>query len=275
MRWMLCILVLVVTGFSVAAEDKPSDLKVEASGLRVIAPFSVNDEALNAFGSRTPGTTATLLITSPSDRIVHFDHASSTITRFTDDKGNDLLAKPAGPATPNPEKIVQQGLALFPQISKDGKACAVEVNAPVLPAKGSTSIKLAGTLTLVCASATKEIVQKDVPVKNGSKIDAQKLALTLVQVGKPLVGDEPLSITLRSHESLDDLADVKFFKADGTEIKSRSVGGLSKMAVLGELTVEWCFNLAEMSDAVTIKLFVWSDRQVKKTNFELTIGPGL
>ena len=80
MRWMLCILVLVVTGFSVAAEDKPSDLKVEASGLRVIAPFSVNDEALNAFGSRTPGTTATLLITSPSDRIVHFDHASSTIT---------------------------------------------------------------------------------------------------------------------------------------------------------------------------------------------------
>ena len=275
MRWMLCVLVLLTAAFSSAAEDKPSDLKVEASGLRVIAPFSVNDEALNAFGSRTPGTTATLLITSPSTRIVHFDHEGSTITQFTDDKGNDLLAKPAGPAAPNPEKIVQQGLALFPQISKDGKACAVEVNAPVLPAKGSTSIKLAGTLTLVCASATKEIVQKDVPVKNGAKIDAEKLALTLVQVGKPLVGDEPLSITLRSHESLDDLADVKFFKADGTEIKSRSVGGLSKMAVLGELTVEWCFNLAEMADAVTIKVLVWSDRQVKKTHFELTIGPGL
>jgi hypothetical protein len=276
MKWMaITILTCVATLGLAAAEDKPSDLKVEASALRVIAPYTTTDEALNAFGSRNPGTTVTLLITTPSDRLVHFDHQASSITKFADDKGNDLLARPAGPAAPTPEKIVPQGLALFPQIAKDGKACAIEVNAPLLPAKASTAIKLAGTVTMICASATKEIVQKDVPVKNGSKITTADLELSLVRVGKPDVGDEPLSLTLRSHKNLDDLADVKFFKADGTEIKSRSIGGISKMAVLGELTVEWSFNLAEVADAVTVKLYLWSDRQVKKANFDLTIGPGL
>jgi hypothetical protein len=258
-----------------AAEDKPSDLKVEASALRVVAPYTNADEALNAFGSRTPGTTVTLLISSPSDRIVHFEHAASAVTKFTDDKGNDLLARAAGPVPPNGEKIVPQGFSLFPLLSKDGKACALEVSAPLLPAKGSAAVKLAGTLTMLCASATKEIIQKDVAVKNGSKIETPTMKLTFEHIGKPDVGDEPLSITLRSHNNLDDVADVQFYKADGTLIRSRSIGGISKMAVLGELTVEWCFNLAENVDAVTLKLNMWSDVQKKKVDFDLTIGPGL
>ena len=274
-KWMAVAMVLGIATFARAADEKPSDLKVEASALRVVAPYSNADEALNAFGSRTPGTTVTLLIASPSDRIVHFDHAASAVAKFTDDKGNDLLARAAGPVPPNGEAIVPQGFSLFPLISKDGKACAVEVSAPLLPAKGSAAVKLSGSVTMLCASATKEFIQKDVPVKNGSRIETPSLKLTLEHIGKPDVGDEPLSITLRSHNNLDDVADVKFFKADGTEIKSRSIGGISKMAVLGELTVEWCFNLAENADAVTLKLNMWTDVQKKKASFDLTIGPGL
>ena len=43
--------------------------------------------------------------------------------------------------------------------------------------------------------------------------------------------------------------------------------------MLGELTVEWCFNLAENVDAVTLKLNMWSDVQKKKVDLDHNIFP--
>ena len=254
-----------------AAEDKPAELSIETAGVRVVAPFKSADVALNPFGNRIAGTCVALLITSPAN-FIHFDASESAITKFADDKGKDLLANVAGPA-PVIELLTPKGFGA-PVISKEGNACAIEVNAPLLPEKGSTTLKLAGTITMVCASGKKEIVQKDVPVKDGSKIEADGLKMTFEAVGKPQFDKDPLSITLTSHDALDRVADVKFFKPDGTEIKSRSTMKQSA-AVLGSLTVDWSFNLAEAADVVTVKIYLWSDLQKKKQNFELTISTGL
>ena len=272
--WFCSVIAFGVRG-APAEEVKPADLSVEASGLRVIAPFKNADEALNAFGSRTPGTTVTLMISSPSSNFVSFDTAESKIAVFTDDKGNDLLAKLAGPSPQQGTAIKADGFSFFPLISKDAHACAVDVNAALLPAKGCATIKLAGSVVMLCASAKREFVQKDIPVKDGSKLEADGIKLSFYQVGKPLVGAEPLSITLHAHEDISRIADVKFFTANGVEIASRSMGAPSKMAVLSSLTVDWTFNLAQQADAVTMKLYLWSDLQKKTQTFELNIGAGL
>jgi len=268
LRLLLSLYLCACAANSWAGEEPASDLKVEASGLRIVAPFSNADKLLNAFSARAPGTTVTLLIASETGGFVRLDPAASAVLKFTDDKGTDLFArKPDEPASAS-------GLNLSPVISKDGKACAVEVNATGTPAKGSTSLKLSGTMTMLCASARTEFVQKDIAVKNGSKITAPGLDLTLEKVGKPDVGDEPLSITLRASKSLDSIAEIKFFSADGKEIKSRSAG-MAKMGVLGSLIVEWTFNLAETADAVTAKLYFWTDLKKKKVDFDLSVQVGL
>jgi hypothetical protein len=255
-----------------AAEDKPAELSIEATGLRVVAPFKNADVALNAFGNRASGTCVSLLIASPAN-FIHFDASESIVTKFADDKGKDLLAKVPGPA-PAIELLTPQGFGAH-VISKEGNACAIEVNSPLLPEKGSTTLKLAGTITMICASGKKELIQKDVRVKDGSKLEADGLKMTFYAVGKPQFDKDPLSITLTSHDELDRVADIKFFKPDGTEIKSRSTMKKSAIAGGGSLTVDWAFNLAELTDVVTVKIYLWSDIQKKKQDFELAISTGL
>jgi hypothetical protein len=276
---LLSMCVLLPFAALAATEEKPAELTVEAAGLRVIAPFKTADAALNAFSSQTPGTCVSLLISSPTDHFVHFDSHDSVITKFTDDRGKDLLAKTSGPTPPDGEPLVQQGFSLFPQISKDGKACAVEITAGLLPDKGAAAIKLSGVIAMLSSSAKREFIQKDVALKPDSKIVADDLKLSIARVEVPdrtdeRAGHEALAVTLRAHQELDRIAEMKFYNADGKEIFSRSAG-VTKMGVLGTLTVDWTFNLAERADTVIVKIYLWSDFQTKKQNFDLAISTGL
>jgi hypothetical protein len=267
---------LSVAAFASAGEAE-SDLTVEAQGLRLVAKATSNDESLRPFGSQ-PGTSVALRIASAAGGLIQFDSESSTISRFTDDKGNDLLARATSKKTNVTGEVVDvvelAGFGMFPKISKDGKSCALEVLAPNLPAKGCTRMKLEGVITMLCASQKNEQAIKDVAVKNGTKIAAPGLDLTLDNVGKPDFGEDPFSVTVRSHSKLDNVAEIRFFKADGSEIKSHQTG-TSKMAILGSLTVEWTYSLAEKADVATVKIFSWADMQKKKVAFKLDVDVGL
>lgn len=262
--WLSLALLVSVAGL--CAED--SDIKVEAAGLRIVAPSA--DESMRAF-NWTAGTTVSLLIASPKGGLIQFDGESSALTKFLDGKGNDLLAKSAN----GPRGFANPGFSMFPRISADGKVCTIEVNSQNLPAKGTTQIKVEGIVTMLCATRKTEHVQGNVTLKSGTKLTGPAgLELSIENVAKPDFGDEPLGLTLRSSKKLDDIADIKFFKADGSEIKCRRTG-TSKMGIFGSLTVEWNYNLAEKVDAATVKIYMWSDMQKQRVPFSLDVGVGL
>jgi hypothetical protein len=255
-------------------------LKVEATGLRLVAPAASADESLRAFGGSmadwSVGTSIALLVSCSSGGLIQFDAANSSLAKLTDDKGTDLLAKPAptSSAPAGPRGAVRSiGFSLFPRISKDGRYCAMEVSSPGLPAKGSTRIHLEGVIAMLCATEKSEHAQKGVPLQKSSKIAAQDLELTILDAGKPDTGDEPWSVTLRAYRDLDAVAEVRFFKADGTEIKSRRTG-TSRMGLLGAVTVDWSFNLAEKADTATVKVFVWSNLKKRQAPFSLDVDVG-
>ena len=254
-----------LTGFSGEADG---DLKVQANGLRVVARSTGEDETLRPFSSPS-GTTVALLISSQKGGLIQFDAENSALSRFTDEKGNDLLAR-----TELDKGAGQPGFSMFPKVSADGKYCALEVFAPGRPAKESAHLKVEGVVTMLCASEKTETPVKDVAMKNATKFSAAGLEITLDNVGKPDFGDEPFSVTLRSHSKLDNVAEIRFCKADGTEIKSHRTGS-SKMAILGSLTVEWTYSLAEKVDLALIKVFVWKDMEKKKVPFKLDVDVGL
>jgi hypothetical protein len=267
MRLFVFCLLLLPLRLAMAADAQENDLKAEVSGLRIVAP-SAHGNALRAFNWQS-GTTLALLITSERGGFVHFDQKNSTISRLTDDKGTDLMTKFEGEpwfGTP--------GFALLGNISKDGKASAVEINAPNFPAKGAAHLKLDGVVTMLCATATKEYEQKLIALKNGTALKADKLELTIEDVGTPEWGDEPLGLTMRSSTELDEIAEIKFFTADGKEIPSRRTG-TSKMGILGAMSVAWDYRLAQKVDVATVKIYVWSDLQKKRVPFSMSVDVGL
>jgi hypothetical protein len=264
-----------------AAGEADNELKIEASGLRLVARAVSEDESVRAFNwslaDWAPGTAVALLVTAPKGGLVQFAGADSTLTKFTDDKGTDLLARPAVEAV-NPQRGAMRstgntGLSLFPKVSKDGRFCAVEVHTPNLPAKGASRLRLEGIITMLCATEKTEHAQTGVPLRKSATITAPNLELVICEAGKPEMGDEPLGLTLRASRDLDDVAEIRFYKPDGSEIKSRRTG-TSKLGLLGALTVDWSYNLAEQVDSATVKVFLWKEMRKTKTPFQLDIDVG-
>ncbi|MGD0093960.1 MAG: hypothetical protein ABSE73_28965 [Planctomycetota bacterium] len=276
----LCGTVLAASLFLPAAEGD-GELKIEATGLRLVAPAVSADESVRAFNwslaDWSPGTAVALLITAPKGGLVQFDSANSMLIKFSDDKGTDLLARPPTSA-PNQQRGTMRstgntGISLFPKVSQDGRFCAVEVNTPNLPAKGASRLRLEGVITMLCATEKTEHAQKNVPLRDSATINAPNLELIIRETGKPEMGAEPLGLTLRACRDLDEVAEIRFYKPDGSEIKSRRTG-TSKMGLLGTLTVDWNYNLAELVDSATVKVFLWKDMRKTKTPFGLDIDVG-
>jgi hypothetical protein len=263
------------------AGESGEEIKVVATGLRLVAPPVSQDESVRAFNwslaEWSSGTAVALLITAPRGGLVQFDSASSALTRFADDKGTDLLAQPAPTVAATPPGVQRgagnNGIGLFPKISQDGRFCAVEVNTPNLPAKGASRLRLEGAFTLLCATEKTEHAQKDVPLKAESRILAPNLELVVREVGKPELGAEPLGLTLRASRDLDEVAEIRFYRADGVEVKSRRTG-TSKMALPGAVTVDWSYNLADKVDSATVKVFLWKELRKKRAPFALDVDVG-
>ena len=263
-RFTAWAVLAVFCAFAVAQDE--SEISVSSNGLRVIAEDIAPDRALRPFNG-DPGTSISLILTSLKGGLVQIDTKNSAISKFIDDKGTDLLTRK------DPGLMAPLGFSMY-RVSKDGKHAAMELNGPNAPAKGSAKLTIEGLLTVLCAKQTTEHIQRDVAIKNGSKITGPNLELTIDMVGKPDIGSEPVGLLIRAYKELDQVAEIRFFKADGTEIRSVRMG-TAKMGILGNLTVEWNYNLAEKADTATVKLLLWSDLQKKRVPFKLDIDVGL
>ena len=297
--WALFCVAFLALAARLPGGESGEEIKVAATGLRLVAPPVSQDESVRAFNwslaEWSSGTAVALLITAPRGGLVQFDNASSALTRFTDDKGTNLLAQlaPTVAATPRSAAVPaatageppavrssgqrgadNKGIGLFPKISHDGRFCAVEVNTPHLPAKGASRLRLEGAFTLLCATEKIELMQKNVPLKAESLVFlAPDLMLVIREVGKPELGAEPFGLTLRASRDLDDVAEIRFYRADGAEIKSRRTGS-SKMVLPGAVTVDWSYSLAEKADSATVKVFLWKELRKKRALFALDVDVG-
>jgi len=269
MRSVVLAIVCSLSAPVIAADGADADFSVKANGVRVITAEA--DEAARAF-NLNPGLTVSLLVSAPKGGIIHFDPASSAISKFLDEKGNDLLAKPA--KADEQKSPLQSGFNSSAKIGKEGKSCIVEVEVPNLPAKGSTHLTLEGIMTLLTATQTREDTINGVALAADAKLKADKLELTVAHVGKPDWGPDTLELTLRTSNDMDEVAAIRFYKADGAEIKSTRAT-MTRMELYGSRTIEWTYTLSEKVNNATVKIFIWSDLQRKKVQFSLDVNLGL
>ena len=260
MRCAEVLILCVMTGWVFAAEEPDTGLTLDVCGLKVIGSNTLDT-------TFSPGVTVSLRVTSANGGLVQFDSKGSSLTKFSDEKGHDLLTKVDA-------ERGNTGFDNHPKISADGKCCEVDIQTPNMPAKGSTNINIAGVVSMLVASRIKEQIQNKIPLVNGSKLALQNVDLTIDKVGKPELSDAPFGLTMRSNSELDQIADIRFFKGDGSEIKSKRTS-TSRTELLSARTIEWDYSLAEKVETATIKVYIWTDAQKKRIPFELKVGAGL
>lgn len=253
-----------------AGEVVPSSPTVRALGLRLVAPATPHPVLRPPFDA-TPGTTVALLLHAPAGGMVKIDKLNSALTTFADDKGNDLTHRPAGSPADQAGVV---GLNIHAEITPDGKYCALEARAPALPATDATHIKLEGQITVIAGSKQAETEVKNVALRDGSKFTVGALELTIDETGKPEEGLEPFGLTVRAFGAMDNIATVRFFKADGTEIMARR-NNVTSTAALGAHTEKWYYRFAERADVATLRVGVWTDLQKIKVPFKIQTGLGV
>lgn len=274
MRVLLAISFLIAPFFCLrageGAPEAPAAPSVRAMGLRLVAPLAQHPVLRPPFDA-TPGTTVALLLHAPAGGMVKIDKLTSSLSTFADDKGNDLTHRPPGSPVDQAGVV---GLNIHAEITPDGKFCALEARAPALPASDATQIKLEGQLTVIAGSKQAETEVKNVALRDGSKFAVGTLELTIDETGKPDEGLEPFGLTIRAFGAMDNIASVRFFKADGTEIMARR-SNVTSTAALGAHTEKWYYRFAERADVATLKVGVWTDLKKISVPFKIQTGLGV
>lgn len=245
---------------------------VQARGLRVVGE-GVGGRFHNAVRpfNWSQGTSVALLIRRAEGGIIGIDRDASTITRFQDSTGTDLLKQPEKKGA---AMMVsgRGGYGMMPRITKDRSAAIIKLNGPAVPAKGATAVKAQGTIVLVCANSKKHFTQP-IKLKVGSKVTVGPVPLEITKVAKPRWGNAAMAVTFTATQPLDAIAGISF-SSHGQKIETRD-GGQSSMKAFNTIKVEKTINFAKKIDAATIGIEAWQDIKRVKVPFDLTIGVGL
>ena len=265
----LTFLALCFSAVMCAADAEPGALSVNVIGLRVARPNALKERVLWPVG-----TTLSFVVSSPAGDLLHFDAVDSAISKFVDDKGTDLRKRPENITA---DQVAIAGFGHAPVVDKEAKNCVIELFAPNLPARGSSHIQVQGTLSMFCATKKKETIIPAVALKNGTRFSGpNKLELEVVEMNEAPrdLARDAMAFVLRAQRELDDVAEIRFFRPDGSEVKATRTSA-STLSIQGAVKVDWSYTLAERLDVGTLKLYTWSDIEKKRVKLDLTVDLGL
>ncbi len=269
---LVCVAAAMILAMGVADADGADAAKptVEVRGLRIVGKGYGKTKygpELRAF-NWSPGVAIAVFVKSPEGGLLELDRKASTLKKLADDKGTDLLKASKSSA------FGQRGFGMSTNISKDGKACMLELVSKAVPAKGATEIVASGTMIFKCATTKKTFTDKNVALEAGSKIEAGAIPFEITKAGKPKWGDAPLEITLKTNTEMSRIAAIKFFDAAGKEIPSKSAGG-STMRMGDQVTIEKNFRLEKRAATATVSIVYWTDMKKLEVPFDIKATLGL
>jgi len=167
----------------------------------------------------------------------------------------------ANKKTPVNNDIIQVGH--FPKISKDASAVMVTFKYKILPDVHVSHIHTSGHIFIKSAVSQINVIKKGFKLKAGNVLKIGPVQMTYIKSGKPQWGKEPLEITFDVTGEFDQLANIKFFHANGSEIKSASSGRMTmSMGSFKKMTVS--YRLSEKVDRFMVKANYWNGLEVVK-----------
>ena len=228
------------------------------------------------------GTTLIFLLEQPHRMIQSIESTDCRITRFTDDKGIDLLggnAAPEGddrPPPPRPRGFPGNqpfDIPISAQLDPGGHRAKIYVHSPHLPASGASKVFLEANLVLKYHRGDKTFEQKNVNVKL-DKVTAGPVPLLIVtdldaaarMKHQPDVPGFTQVIVFHQGSALD-VQKLAFIGPDGNPIQATLSGGGSS----GSMHQTY-YRLAGKVETCTIRVSV---PEVETATLAITVNTGL
>ncbi|HOX38054.1 MAG TPA: hypothetical protein PL033_08705 [Candidatus Brocadiia bacterium] len=262
---ILLVFVTVLIGAGESAADSKTTGSVEVRGIRIAGKGYGKDDELRPF-NWSAGPVLALLAQVPGGGIIEFDHEASVVTAFVDDKGTNLMA--------GEMEFGKPGFNMMANISKDARACMVELTGSSLPAKDAKELKASGKIVIVTAKTKKKETVKNIAMKAGTKFTLGGAAFEVTKVGKPDWGDEPQQITLQARQDLSAIASVVFIGPDGKVVESMDRGTMT-MKMNKNITITKDYALAQKLPTATIEMEFWTDMKRIEIPFGISVSVGL
>jgi hypothetical protein len=225
--------------------------RVEVVGVHITkTPYKEDKDLWVGTGSGS-GVRLDVLATSDEGGIIKLDDKKSKISKLADDKGTDLLKKPAG----SDDGFSGFGpIGPFAKVSKDGKACLLSVDGKSVPVAGAKSIQLEGTIVLIVGKG-KEAAKENVELRKGATFKAGGIGFKIDAAGKPDFGDAAMQIQLSTKDG-SKVASVRFLDAGGKEIEAKPAGS-SAMTFGDDTSTSWNYDFKQEIKAATIEVTLW------------------
>jgi hypothetical protein len=271
MRHVSCVGVCVLAaGAAVATwahEARADGPEATVAGLQV-----VHKDVGGAFGAFRPfnsqrGTQLVLVVNAPAGGLIEFDSKASQVTKLTDNKGTDLLAKPKKRSR---FSFSSSPFGMFNRVSKDAKAAMIVVKGGGVPAKGATSIHIDATLVFQSATG-KRTVKKPLALAIGATVTVLGVTLTVTKVGKPKwsMGDAKYGVSFQVVGPAKTVADIRFLAPGGAAVKSRRS---STMRMGSKIT--WAYSMAKKLEKATLVIDLWEGQTELKVPIKASVTLG-
>jgi len=243
---------------------------VQVVGLQVMKPRPA--KTANPMGESyvmgvQPGVTIHLHVADAGRKMLSLDREASKLESFTDDQGASL-------APDKPDSLMDHWLGSWPKFSDDKHSCILQVRTDKLPDKGATTIRVKGTLAIICGSDEKDTEAKNVRLRKGSGFRVGGQQVKISDTGKASYGGMKMTVTLQSSESFEAIQNIEFVDADGKTIKSRRQQS-SRSGFGGKRIYSVTYGLAESPNAATIKIKYFGKMETLKAPLDITVGAGL
>ncbi len=247
------------------SDDTSSDVHVSVKGLRIVTQPYAGEQTMRAF-HWFAGTTLALQVDAASGGLIELDTQASKLESMTDDMDTDLLKKG------DQGRVSTSGISGLVIFSEDGKAAMIEISAPETPHRAATEIRAKGTLAFRQATI-KTTFDDIVTLRKRSSVHAGPIPLTVVRVGKPDWGSEPLGVTLRATQDTSAITDIRFLDVRGSPIVFRKLGSV-RMGTPDQVKFDMSFELTRKVEVVTIEIDYWEDLRTITVPFEVRASVG-
>jgi hypothetical protein len=263
-RWLSTLCVLACAAGLFAADEKKSDVTVQATGLMVRKPVPGKKKEPAPVAFTDNGSTGLdVTLTATGKFVLGIDIKASKLDHFTDDKDTKLY-------TPQP---FGSWLSEFPLISAEGDVCTVHVNGLTAPAKGAAKLRLKATVVLTCGADEKATDKKEIAIKKDQKETVGAFTFQVVNDGAMFGGPQIAVLSDKQN-----IKSVEFFDAKGEAIKlffppyrqnfyPTMAGGKMQYGLVG--------TLPKKMDSVTVKAAYFDKTEAVNAPIDLDVGVGL
>lgn len=237
------------------------DTNVRVMGFSITRKDPDNKESSVINIGASLGTTVYLVVKLPEKHVIKVAKPEDAPT-MKDSSGNSMSVDGDG-----------SGFVYGSNISDDGKTVSLPIFSKGLPAKGSTSIKIGGSLKFICGADLKT-EEVDVELAKGKKLTAAGIEFTVKGIRNSFRKRNAEKVELQCQKSPASIKSILAVLADGKEVEISSSGSSESSFGRG-VTYGRSYDLpGKAADVKKLKVTFFENIEELKVPLELDFGLG-